>query len=76
MVSYSPYLVRYAVGALDAAEKGDRARFDQQLAGLNETYESINREMEMMWTRSLPEDYIKFRTFIMGTKNQVRMMTV
>ncbi|CEG77878.1 hypothetical protein RMATCC62417_12559 [Rhizopus microsporus] len=70
MVSYSPYLVRYAVGALDAAEKGDRARFDQQLAGLNETYESINREMEMMWTRSMPEDYIKFRTFIMGTKNQ------
>jgi indoleamine 2,3-dioxygenase len=71
MVSHTPYLVRYAVGALEAVEKNDRAFFDQQMAGLNETYESINKEMEMMWTRSLPEDYIKFRTFIMGTKNQV-----
>ena len=71
MVSYSPYLVRYAVNALRAVESGDRARFDQNMAGLNETYESINKEMEMMWSRSMPEDYIKFRTFIMGTKNQV-----
>ncbi|KAG1336068.1 hypothetical protein G6F62_006388 [Rhizopus arrhizus] len=70
MVSYSPHLVRYAVNALRAVESGDRARFDQNMAGLNETYESINKEMEMMWSRSMPEDYIKFRTFIMGTKNQ------
>ncbi|KAI8075640.1 hypothetical protein BDF21DRAFT_365486, partial [Thamnidium elegans] len=70
MVSYSPSLVRYATGALDAVEANDRKRFDMQMAGLNETYESINREMEMMWSRSMPEDYIKFRTFIMGTKNQ------
>lgn len=71
MVSYSPSLVRYATGALDAAETHDRKKFDMQMAGLNETYESINKEMEMMWSRSMPEDYIKFRTFIMGTKNQV-----
>lgn len=71
MVSYSPHLVRYAVNALRSVESGDRARFDQSMAGLNETYESINKEMEMMWSRSVPEDYIKFRTFIMGTKNQV-----
>ncbi|KAI8084280.1 uncharacterized protein B0P05DRAFT_33938 [Gilbertella persicaria] len=70
MVSYSPRLVSYAVGALDAVEKNDRAKFNMQMAGLNETYESINKEMEMMWSRSMPEDYIKFRTFIMGTKNQ------
>ncbi|CAO3671600.1 unnamed protein product [Rhizopus stolonifer] len=70
MVSYSPHLVRYAVGALDAIESRDRTRFDQSLAGLNEAYESVNKEMEMMWSRSMPEDYIKFRTFIMGTKNQ------
>ncbi|EIE77703.1 hypothetical protein G6F46_002460 [Rhizopus delemar] len=70
MVSYSPHLVRYAVNALRSVESGDRARFDQSMAGLNETYESINKEMEMMWSRSVPEDYIKFRTFIMGTKNQ------
>lgn len=71
MVSYSPRLVRYSVGALDAVETNDRAKFDMQMAGLNETYESVNKEMEMMWSRSMPEDYIKFRTFIMGTKNQV-----
>ncbi|KAG0177020.1 hypothetical protein DFQ29_005344 [Apophysomyces sp. BC1021] len=70
MVSHSPNLVRYSVGVLDAAQRGDRASFDMQLAGLNETYETVNNEMEMMWSRSLPEDYIKFRTFIMGTKNQ------
>lgn len=70
MVSYSPGLVRYADGALTAVETNDRAKFDSQMAGLNETYESINKEMEMMWSRSSPEDYIKFRTFIMGTKNQ------
>ncbi|KAI8093285.1 uncharacterized protein BX664DRAFT_329380 [Halteromyces radiatus] len=70
MVSHSPKLVKYAVGALEAAANKDRARFDQQMAGLNETYETINNEMEMMWSRSLPEDYIDFRTFIMGTKNQ------
>lgn len=71
MVSYSPRLVRYSVGALEAVEHNDRAKFDMQMAGLNETYESVNKEMEMMWSRSMPEDYIKFRTFIMGTKNQV-----
>ncbi|KAL9537005.1 hypothetical protein MBANPS3_012173 [Mucor bainieri] len=70
MVSYSPRLVRYSVGALEAVEHNDRAKFDMQMAGLNETYESVNKEMEMMWSRSMPEDYIKFRTFIMGTKNQ------
>ncbi|GAA5814764.1 hypothetical protein MFLAVUS_008266 [Mucor flavus] len=70
MVSYSPSLVRYATGALEAVEANDRKKFDMQMAGLNETYESVNREMEMMWSRSMPEDYIKFRTFIMGTKNQ------
>ncbi|KAI7895507.1 uncharacterized protein EV154DRAFT_457604 [Mucor mucedo] len=70
MVSYSPSLVRYATNALNAVESNDRKKFDMQMAGLNETYESINKEMEMMWSRSMPEDYIKFRTFIMGTKNQ------
>lgn len=70
MVSYSPGLVRYAVGVLNAAETDDRSKFDAQMSGLFETYESINKEMEMMWSRSVPEDYVKFRTFIMGTKNQ------
>lgn len=71
MVAYSPQLVSFAVGALEAVENKDRAKFNMQMAGLNEIYETINREMEMMWSRSLPDDYQKFRTFIMGTKNQV-----
>jgi indoleamine 2,3-dioxygenase len=71
MVSYSPQLVSFAVGALEAVENKDRNKFNLQMAGLNEIYETINREMEMMWSRSLPDDYQKFRTFIMGTKNQV-----
>lgn len=74
MVSYSPGLVRYAVGTLNAVESDDRAKFDSQMSGLFETYESINKEMEMMWSRSVPEDYVKFRTFIMGTKNQVCLL--
>ncbi|KAI8979559.1 hypothetical protein BDF20DRAFT_870305 [Mycotypha africana] len=70
MVSYSPKLVQFTRGILEAVEAGDRTKFDTQMLGLNETYECINREMEMMWSRSMPEDYLKFRTFIMGTKNQ------
>ncbi|CAO3624975.1 unnamed protein product [Cunninghamella echinulata] len=70
MVAHSPKLIKYSMGALEAVEKKDRAKFDQQLAGMNETYECINGEMELMWGRSLPEDYVDFRTFIMGTKNQ------
>ncbi|CAO3599912.1 unnamed protein product [Absidia cylindrospora] len=70
MVAHTPKLVKYAVAALEAAENKDRACFNQQLSGLNDTYETINNEMEMMWTRSLPVDYLSFRTFIMGTKNQ------
>lgn len=73
MVAYSPQLVNYAVGALEAVENKDRENFNLNMAGLNEIYETINREMEMMWSRSLPDDYQKFRTFIMGTKNQVRI---
>lgn len=75
MVSHSPGLVRYAVNSLNAIELNDRVKFDSQMSGLFETYESINKEMEMMWSRSVPEDYVKFRTFIMGTKNQVRIYT-
>lgn len=73
MVAHSPKLIKYVMGALEALEKKDRVKFDQQLAGMNETYECINGEMELMWGRSLPEDYVDFRTFIMGTKNQVNI---
>ncbi|KAI9006653.1 hypothetical protein CLU79DRAFT_892169 [Phycomyces nitens] len=74
MVSHSGNLVKFAVGALESVEKQDRAGFNSNMSGLNETYEAINEEMEMMWSRSQPEDYMKFRTFIMGTKNQASLL--
>ncbi|KAG0256117.1 hypothetical protein DFQ27_005892 [Actinomortierella ambigua] len=70
MVSHSGQLVANTLKTLEAATVHDRARFDQSLKNVVETYEAINREMDTMWERSLPSDYLKFRTFIMGTKNQ------
>lgn len=72
MVAYSGDLVKHAIGVLDATANNDREKFNNSMRILNRTYEFINNEMEMMWSRSEPGDYMKFRTFIMGTKNQVR----
>jgi indoleamine 2,3-dioxygenase len=70
MVAYSGDLVKHALSVLNAAASNDREKFNNSLRILNRTYEFINNEMEMMWSRSEPADYMKFRTFIMGTKNQ------
>ncbi|CAO3681297.1 unnamed protein product [Umbelopsis vinacea] len=70
MVAYSGDLVKHAIGVLDATANNDREKFNNSMRILNRTYEFINNEMEMMWSRSEPGDYMKFRTFIMGTKNQ------
>ncbi|KAK3816393.1 MAG: hypothetical protein J3Q66DRAFT_283345 [Benniella sp.] len=70
MVSHSGELVKNTVRTLEAADKGNRRLFNESLSNVVSTYEKINVEMETMWQRSLPADYLKFRTFIMGTKNQ------
>ncbi|KAL2918738.1 hypothetical protein HK105_201572 [Polyrhizophydium stewartii] len=70
MVAHSGNQVKHILGALEAAERNDRTRFDQELRGLLSAMQSINRVMDTMWAHSAPEDYAKFRTFIMGTKNQ------
>ncbi|RHZ86954.1 hypothetical protein Glove_42g37 [Diversispora epigaea] len=70
MVANSPSLVRWTMETLDSVEKNDRSRFNNSLSKLNETMILINTEMKTMWERSNPDDYLKFRTFIMGSKNQ------
>ncbi|KAG0318643.1 hypothetical protein BGZ99_005565 [Dissophora globulifera] len=70
MVAHSGDLVKNTMQTLDAADKRNRNLFNESLASVVSTYEKINMEMDTMWERSLPADYLKFRTFIMGTKNQ------
>ncbi|KAF9377035.1 hypothetical protein CPC16_012025, partial [Podila verticillata] len=73
MVSHSGELVKNTMKTLDAAGKHNRQVFNDSLAKVVSTYEKINMEMDTMWERSLPADYLKFRTFIYGTKNQAIM---
>ncbi|KAF8968188.1 hypothetical protein BGZ46_010936 [Entomortierella lignicola] len=70
MVAHSGELVKNTMKTLDAAGKLNRQLFNDSLSKVVSTYEKINMEMDTMWERSLPADYLKFRTFIMGTKNQ------
>lgn len=58
------------MAALAAAKEQDRGKFNASLQGVLTTMNLINCVMGSMWTRSLSEDYLQFRTFIMGTKNQ------
>ncbi|KAI9094984.1 hypothetical protein DFS34DRAFT_664719 [Phlyctochytrium arcticum] len=70
MVANTGNQVKYTTGALEAIAQGSRENFNNNLSCLNDTMQKINAEMETMWYRSAPTDYPKFRTFIMGTKNQ------
>ncbi|TPX59854.1 hypothetical protein SpCBS45565_g07652 [Spizellomyces sp. 'palustris'] len=70
MVSHTGDQIKHTLGALEAISQSSREGFNSHLAGLLTTMQKINAEMETMWIRSSPGDYTKFRTFIMGTKNQ------
>lgn len=70
MVVHSGNQVKHTVQALQSVKKDDRFQFEVEMRGLVATLQVINRVMDTMWTESLPSDYNKFRTFIMGTKNQ------
>ncbi|KAF9180577.1 hypothetical protein BGZ50_006136 [Haplosporangium sp. Z 11] len=70
MVSHSGDLVKNTMRTLEAADKHNRQQFNDSLSNVVSTYEKINMEMDTMWERSMPSDYLNFRTFIMGTKNQ------
>lgn len=74
MVAHSGNQVKYTLGALDAIQENNRSDFVSNLQGLLNTLKKINNTMDTMWSHSSPEDYLKFRTFIMGTKNQVSLI--
>ncbi|TPX58786.1 hypothetical protein PhCBS80983_g02902 [Powellomyces hirtus] len=70
MVAHTGAQVAATVNALNAAAAHDRAAFNTHLIAMRTALQHINAQMETMWRHSSPADYLKFRTFIMGTKNQ------
>ncbi|KAJ3114179.1 hypothetical protein HDU96_002445 [Phlyctochytrium bullatum] len=70
MVANTGDLVKSTLGVLAAAERNDRAAFDQEMRGMLTTMQKINGVMDTMWKHSETSSYLRFRTFIMGTKNQ------
>ena len=73
MVAHSGDQVKHIVGSLNAIKENNRSDFVLNLKGLLSSLKRINKTMDTMWTHSSPDDYLKFRTFIMGTKNQVSL---
>lgn len=74
MVANSAALVRSCVDLLNAAKNNNREAFNAALESILGVMKTINMEFETMWKRSSAPDYDRFRTFIMGTKNQVKMV--
>lgn len=70
MVSSTPAIVDSAQDAIKAAAAKDREALNKAFVDYYNTMLAINKEMDTMWGRSLPEDYQHFRVFIMGTKDQ------
>jgi indoleamine 2,3-dioxygenase len=73
MVAWSGQLVEHIDDSFHAISTNWRKGFQDSMSKLLETMNSINMEMERMWKKSKPTDYMSFRTFIMGTKNQDKM---
>ena len=73
MVAKTPQLVENVIEAMEAVHADKRGDFDSALTNMVDVLQMINSSMEGMWKRSSPMDYMKFRTFIMGTKNQKGM---
>ncbi|PWN48512.1 indoleamine 2,3-dioxygenase gamma type [Violaceomyces palustris] len=67
MVSYSGLLVSAAEDALEATNSKDVKAFEDAFERLLLAYRKINQSMETMWSRSLPSDYLKYRSFIFGS---------
>lgn len=67
MVSYTGALVSATEDALRAVNAADMPSFEDALERLLVVYRKINASMETMWSRSLPADYLKYRSFIFGT---------
>ncbi|KAI5278293.1 hypothetical protein KEM54_004694, partial [Ascosphaera aggregata] len=71
MVKLTGSLVDAAVRALDAAEvTKNRIAANDALKDLLEVMEQIEANMEEMWGKSKPDDYLSFRVFIFGVTSQ------
>lgn len=70
MVAHSGGLVDAANRMLEAAEVNDRYGFNKAVADYYKVLSQVNVEMETMWKHSLTTGYNRFRTFIMGIKDQ------
>jgi indoleamine 2,3-dioxygenase len=73
MVRHTPKLVENVIEAMESCHLDHRDRFIEAMKNINNVMSKINGVMEEMWGKSAPEDYLKFRTFIMGIKDQNEM---
>lgn len=67
MVSFSGRALSATEDALIAAAERNVPAFEEAMGRLLDTYRCINKAMDTMWGRSLPQDYNNFRSFIFGT---------
>ncbi|KAF2840071.1 indoleamine 2,3-dioxygenase gamma type [Patellaria atrata CBS 101060] len=70
MVKNSPLLVSGAVGVLNACASRNRDDFNKGLSKIIESMTAVNKVMNTMWSKSKPNDYTSFRTFIFGITKQ------
>ncbi|KAF2746274.1 indoleamine 2,3-dioxygenase gamma type [Sporormia fimetaria CBS 119925] len=70
MVKKSGPLVKATVEMLNGAATRDRERFNDGLQILVDGLKKVNAVMNTMWTKSKPNGYTSFRTFIFGITSQ------
>jgi len=70
MVAHTGAQVKNTDRVIKAAEAKNREELNQALRDYHANLVTINRVMDTMWARSESRDYMKLRTFIMGTKDQ------
>ncbi len=70
MVRHTPKLIQGVNDAFSAIQMGNMDDALVAMTNMHKCMISINKSMEKMWKHSNPSDYMRFRTFIMGTKSQ------
>ena len=70
MVKHSGGLISSAMNTLNARASSDREAFNAGLKGIVEALTKVNSVMNEMWTKSKPQSYTSFRTFIFGITSQ------
>ena len=70
MVSHSGDQVRATLRVLESSRERNYPKLTRAMEAYLQAMRAINGQMETMWALSHPEDYKKFRTFIMGLKSQ------